>query len=236
FNAHMADTARELVSKDFAGTLRATIGEQATPPPVVVAPPPERTHTTHVSVVDAEGNAVALTTTVNELFGSCVMGKGTGVVLNDEMDDFAVAPGVQNVYGLRGGVENAPAPGKVPLSTMAPTLVFGPGGELRLVLGAAGGSTIATTVADIIVHVVDEHMPVDRALAASRLHHNLLPDAIWVEPQGLEAATAKALEARGLQLLFRRSWSKAAAVEVDPQTGWRAAAADPRYEGSGAVQ
>jgi len=120
---------------------------------------------------------------------------------------------------------------------MAPTIVFGPGGGLRLVLGSAGGSTIPTTVAQAIVHVIDDHMPVDRALAAPRIHHNLFPDAIRVEPQGLEASTARALEARGHRVEYReRPWAKVSAVEVDPQTGWRIAAVDASFEGAGAAQ
>ena len=236
FNPGMAEAVREMTSKDYAGTLRASIGDRATPAAQLVQPA-EGSHTTHISVVDAEGNAVGLTTTVNAPFGSCVVAQGTGVLLNDEMDDFASAPGVLNVFNVRGGAENAPGPGKVPLSSIAPTMVFRPDGALRLVLGSAGGSTIPTTVAQTIIHVVDDQMPVDRALAAPRIHHNLFPDAIRVEPQGLEAATAHALEARGHKVEYRpRPWAKASAVEVDPQTGWRVAAVDTSFEGAGAAQ
>src|SRR5712671_1339903 len=236
FNPSMAQIARQSISKEFARTLRDSIGDRATPAQQVVAVQ-EGQHTTHISVVDAQGNAVALTTTVNEPFGSCVVAQGTGVVLNDEMDDFAVAPGVMNAFDVRGGAENAPGPGQVPLSSMAPTFVFTPGGELRLALGAAGGSTIPTTVAQAIVQVLDYHMPIDRALAAPRIHHNLFPDVIRVEPQGMEAATARALEARGHRIEYRpRPWAKVSGVEVDPQTGWRLGAVDASFEGSGAAQ
>jgi gamma-glutamyltranspeptidase / glutathione hydrolase len=236
FNPTMTQIARQIVSKDFAGTLRASIGDRATPAQQVVSAP-EGSHTTHISVVDAQGNAVALTTTVNEPFGSCVVAQGTGVLLNDEMDDFAVAPGVMNAFDVRGGPENAPGAGKVPLSSMAPTIVFGAGGDVRLVIGSAGGSTIPTTVAQAIVQVVDYGMPIDRALAAPRIHHNLFPDVIRVEPQGMEAATAHALESRGHRIEYRaRPWAKVSAVEVDPQTGWRVAAVDPSFDGAGAAQ
>jgi len=236
FNPAMTQIARQIASKDFAGTLRASIGDRATPAQQVVSIP-EGSHTTHISVVDAQGNAVGLTTTVNEPFGSCVVAQGTGVLLNDEMDDFAVAPGVMNAFDVRGGAENAPGPGKVPLSSMAPTILFGPGGDVRLVIGSAGGSTIPTTVAQAIVQVVDYGMPIDRALAAPRIHHNLFPDLIRVEPQGMEAATAHALEARGHRIEYRpRPWAKVSAVEVDPQTGWRVAAVDPSFDGAGAAQ
>jgi len=219
--------------------VRASIGDRATPSQQLAAAagPPEGMHTTHVSVVDAQGNVVALTTTVNGLFGSCVVGRGTGVVLNNEMDDFAVAPGVENLFHVRGGTENAPGPGKVPLSSMTPTIVFGPGGEVRLALGSSGGSTIPTTVAQAIIQVIDYGMPIDRALAAPRIHHNLFPDAILVEPQGMEAATAHALEARGHRIEYRpRAWAKVSAIEVDPRTGWRYAAVDASFEGAGAAQ
>src|SRR5438309_407069 len=229
FNPGMAPIARQVISKEFARTLRQSIGDRATPAQQVVNAQ-AGAHTTHVSVVDAQGNAVALTTTVNEPFGSCVVAQGTGVLLNDEMDDFAVAPGVMNAFDVRGGSENGPGPGKVPLSSMAPTFVFTPGGELRLVLGAAGGSTIPTTVAQAIVQVLDYRMPIDRALAAPRIHHNLFPDVIRVEPQGMEASTARALEARGHRIEYRpRPWAKVSAVEVDPQTGWRIGAVDASF-------
>ena len=235
-NPGMADAVREMTSKDFAGTLRASIGDRATAA-AQLARSTEGSQTTHISVVDSEGNAVALTTTVNELFGSCVVAQGTGVVLNDEMDDFASAPGVLNVFNVRGGAENAPGPGKVPLSSMAPTIVFDPNGGLRLVLGSAGGSTVPTTVAQAIIHVVDDRMPIDRALVAPRIHHNLFPDAIRVEPMGMEASTAHALEARGHKIDYRpRGWAKVSGVEVDPQTGWRVAAVDATFEGAGAAQ
>jgi gamma-glutamyltranspeptidase / glutathione hydrolase len=236
FNPGMAEIARKIVSKDFARGLRDSIGDRATTAEQVVSAQ-EGAHTTHISVVDAQGNAVALTTTVNEPFGSCVVARGTGVLLNDEMDDFAVAPGVMNAFDVRGGSENAPGPGKVPLSSIAPTLVFTPGGELRLVIGSAGGSTIPTTIAQAIIHVIDDHMPIDRALAAPRIHHNLFPDVIRVEPQGLEAATARALEARGHRIEYRpRPWAKVSAVEVDPETGWRIAAVDASFDGGLAAQ
>ena len=186
-------------------------------------------------MIDEEGNAVSLTTTINDSFGSCVVARGTGVLLNDQMDDFAVAPGVPNTYGVRGGSENAPGPGKVPLSSMAPTLVFDPDGALRLSVGSPGGSTIPTTVAQAIVHFIDDHMPVDRALAAARVHHQLFPEYVRVDESGLEAATVTALKARGHVFKFTEPWGDAQAVSADPKTGLREAASDPRGDGAGAV-
>jgi len=179
---------------------------------------------------------VAITTTVNDGFGSCVVAKGTGILLNDQMDDFAVAPSVPNAYGLSGCKENAPEAGKEPLSSMAPTFLFAPSGELRLAVGAAGGPTIPTTVAQIIVHLIDDGMKLDEAITASRVHHNLSPDAIRMEKNGLEAETQKALTARGHEFRVSRfPIGKACGVEVDPATGFRAAVADPRYDGTGAI-
>jgi gamma-glutamyltranspeptidase/glutathione hydrolase len=235
FAPSVAKVVEEMLSPRTAAALRAGIGERATPAADVPAAR-EAPHTTHVSVVDGEGNAVAMTTTVNYLFGSCVVVPGTGILLDDEMDDFEVAPGVPNAYGLAGKGLNAPAPGKVPLSSMAPTLLFDAQGRLELALGSPGGSTIPTTVTQVIVHWVDDGMRLDEALAAPRLHHQHLPDVVLVEPNGLEAATAHALEARG-HVLGRppRPLGNAQAVRIDWATGLREAASDPRFEGAPAI-
>jgi gamma-glutamyltranspeptidase/glutathione hydrolase len=235
FNPNMPNLVREMTSKTWSDALRSQIGEKATAAAAVQAQQ-EKTETTHLSVMDEEGNAVAITTTVNGAFGSCMVAKGTGIVLNDEMDDFAIAPGVPNLFGVLGGSENAPAPGKEPLSSMAPTFVFDPDGDLRLSLGAAGGATIPTTVAQIISHFIDDKMPIDRALAAPRIHNQLFPDEVRVEANGLEAATAAALTARGHKLVFSDQILGAAqAVSSDPQTGYCAAAGEPRIGGAGAI-
>jgi gamma-glutamyltranspeptidase/glutathione hydrolase len=246
FNSGLEERVRRMVTKEFAGELHQEIGERATPAATLVQA--AQHGTTSVSAIDEEGNAVVLSTTVNDAFGSCVVAKGTGVLLNDQMDDFSVAPGVPNAYGLRGDFENAPGPGKIPLSSMAPTLLFGPAGEIELAIGAAGGATIPTTVVQAISHLVDDGMRIDRAIGAPRIHHNLFPDVVHVEPAGLEAATARALEARGHQLkfggepghdegpgLFGSTWGKACAVQVDLQRDWRIATCDPRSHGGGAV-
>jgi gamma-glutamyltranspeptidase/glutathione hydrolase len=234
FNPGVPALTAETISKEFAQALRLQIGEQATATTDLVRKV-ESPETSHLSVIDEEGNAVSLTTTINDSFGSCVVAKGTGVLLNDQMDDFAIAPGVPNTYGVRGGSENAPGPGKVPLSSMAPTLVFDPGGALRLSVGSPGGSTIPTTVAQAIVHFIDDHMSVERALAASRVHHQLFPEYVRVDENGLEAATVGALKARGHVLKFTEPWGDAQAVSVDPKSGLREAASDPRGDGAGAV-
>ncbi len=222
--------AEQTASPAFAERLRAGIGERSTPAGDA-APPREKGGTSHLSVVDGEGNAVALTTTVNFYFGACVVVPGTGILLDDEMDDFDAVPGAANAYGLQGAGQNAPAPGKVPLSSMAPTLLFDPDGRLELAVGAAGGSVIPSAVLQAIVHVVDDGMRLDEALSAPRVHQQLRPEAVQVEPNGLEAETARALARRGHDLSFtERRVGNAQAVRIAP-SGLREAASDPRFEG-----
>jgi gamma-glutamyltranspeptidase/glutathione hydrolase len=233
-----AAVAAELADPRYATRLAAGIGERATPSeelgpaaaPVRGASAGEK-HTSHVSVIDRDGNAVSLTTTVNYSFGSCVVVPGTGILLNDQMDDFDGAPGVPNAYGLVGTGANAPAPGKRPLSSMAPTVVLDPGGAAWVSVGAPGGSTIPTTVAQVVSHLVDDGMTLAAALAAPRIHHQWLPDELRVEPHGLEAATARALEARGHRITYTlRPWGDAQAV-LRRADGRCEAASDPRWEG-----
>ncbi len=228
------EEAEFMASPAFAAKLRAEIGERATPAAEVTIEGGAG-GTSHVSVVDHEGNAVALTTTVNYYFGSCVLVPGTGILLNDEMDDFETSPGAANAYALTGCGKNAVAPGRIPVSSMAPSLVFDPGGRLVMAVGAAGGARIPTAVAQAILHVVDDGMHLDEALSAPRLHHQHTPDVVQVEPNGLEAGTARQLEARGHTLSFApRPWPNAQAAGIAP-SGMREAASDPRYEGEAAV-
>ncbi|MDQ3262455.1 MAG: gamma-glutamyltransferase [Myxococcota bacterium] len=219
--------------------------EKATPSAQVLAAPAdalkgaseafqERKQTSHLSVVDEAGNAVALTTTVNYYFGSCLVPKGTGVVLNDQMDDFTAKPFVPNIYGLAMGESNAVGPGRRPVSSMTPTLVFQKGSPDRIFMavGSPGGSTIPTTVIQTLSNVIDHGMNASRAVGQGRVHHQYLPDAIWVDPDGLEPSTARALEAMGHTLRPTEVWGDAELVLVDPQTGVRYGASDPRNEGS----
>ncbi len=227
--------AREMASPELAARIREATGDRAAPSgPPAPAPPPG--HTTHVSVIDAEGNAVALTTTVNLQFGSGVVVPGTGILLNDEMDDFDAAPGARNAFGLEGGAANLPAPGKRPLSSMAPTLVFGPDGTVLLAVGSPGGSTIPSTVAWAILRVLDAGLPLDEALGAPRIHHQWRPDVIVAEPGALQDATRRALEARGHRVEeIAAPFGNPQAVRLDPSTGWREGASEPRYDGRAAV-
>jgi gamma-glutamyltranspeptidase/glutathione hydrolase len=229
------EVARDMASAAFAAVVRAGIGERASGAGTPGAAPPAG-HTSHVSVVDAEGNAVALTTTVNLQFGSGVVVPGTGILLNDEMDDFDAAPGARNAFGLEGGEWNLPAPGKRPLSSMSPTLVFGPDGKLLLAVGSPGGSTIPSTVAWAILRAVDGRMPLDQALGTPRIHHQWRPDVIVAEPGALQDATRRALEARGHRVEeIAAPFGNPQAVRVDPATGWREGASEPRLDGRAAV-
>ncbi|MDY7231799.1 gamma-glutamyltransferase [Hyalangium sp. s54d21] len=196
-------------------------------------PPREPKNTTHISVIDKDGNAVALTTTLNYAFGSCVVAKGVGVLLNDEMDDFSVQPGVPNVFGLVTGDGNAIQPGKVPLSSMSPTLVFAKEDPKRVMLsvGSPGGPSISTTVIQTISNMVDGGMNVAQAVGEGRLHHQYLPDELWVDQFGAEPATLSALEAKGHKLRRLIVWGDAEAVHSDPKTNLRYSASDPRNEG-----
>lgn len=190
----------------------------------------ESQDTTHLSVVDEERNTVSLTFTVNYLFGSGIVVPGTGILLNDEMDDFAAAPGVPNGFGLVGGEANAIAPGKIPLSSMTPVIVT-ENGRLRMTAGAPGGSTIITTVLQIVLNVLEYGMDAGQAVSAPRLHHQWLPDKLNVEPYGLDADTLDNLRHRGDNVEQRSPWGNANAIVVRPD-GSLEGAADPRGEGA----
>lgn len=190
----------------------------------------ESMDTSHLNVVDSQRNVVSLTFTVNYRFGAGVVVPGTGILLNDEMDDFAIAPGVPNVFGLVGGEKNSILPGKTPLSSMTPTIVT-ENGKFRLAIGAPGGSTIITTVLQILLNVLEYKMDVGSAVAAGRIHHQWLPDKVNVEPWSLDAATLAQLRRRGHEIEPREYWGNANAIEQLPN-GQLSGAADPRGEGT----
>ena len=192
---------------------------------------PESMNTTHFSVVDAEGNAVAVTTTLNDSFGSHVTVEGLGFLLNDEMDDFSSKPGVPNAYGLIQGPANAIGPGHRPLSAMTPTIVTRDG-KLVLVLGSPGGPTIITTVANALINVVDHGMNIEQAVNSPRFHHQWLPDELKVETWQTSPDTMRILEHMGHKLDRERgSWGDAECIAIDPQTGERLGASDGRNGG-----
>ncbi len=190
----------------------------------------ESNDTTHLTVVDGDRNALSMTYTINGSFGAGVVAAGTGIVLNNEMDDFSIAPGTPNLYGLVGGEANAVAPGKTPLSSMTPTIVL-EDDQLRMAVGSPGGSTIITTVLQIILNVLVYDMDAGAAVSAPRIHHQWLPETLRIEQYGFDQLTVDALEARGHQLQFRGGWGDANAIVVGPD-GKLAGAADPRGEGT----
>jgi gamma-glutamyltranspeptidase/glutathione hydrolase len=189
----------------------------------------EPKNTTHYSVVDPEGSAVAVTTTLNDSFGSRVTDDGLGFLLNNEMDDFAVKQGVPNAYGLIQGPANAIGPGKRPLSAMTPTIVL-KDGKLFLVLGSPGGPTIITTVANILMGVVDFGLDIQEAVNAPRFHHQWLPDAIDVEDR-LSPDTMNMLRSKGHTLKPAHFWGDGECIMVDPKTSERLGASDGRNNG-----
>jgi gamma-glutamyltranspeptidase/glutathione hydrolase len=203
-NEKLADPAfitvpiAQLTDKGYAAKLRATIGDRrATPTPAVAKAMREGMQTTHYSVADAKGNAVATTTTINELYGSGVYVAEGGFFLNNEMDDFAAKPGSPNMFGLVQGEANAIQPGKRMLSAMSPTIVLDRDGSLLLVVGSRGGPRIITSVSQVILNVLDHHMVLSDAVSAPRIHHQALPDTLRFEADGLSPAVVDSLKAMG---------------------------------------
>jgi gamma-glutamyltranspeptidase / glutathione hydrolase len=233
---------KALTNPSYAQQRRREINrQQARPSTQVKAADPatlqryESNETSHLSVVDRAGNAVSLTFTINLGFGAGVVATGTGIILNNEMDDFAIAPNVPNAFGLVGRDANAIAPRKTPLSSMTPTIVteLSPNRseQLRLVVGAPGGSTIITTVLQIILNVFAYDMDARQAVAAPRLHHQWLPDRTLIENYGFDALTLAELRRRGHTLQVRSGWGNPTAI-VRTSDGWLEGAADPRNEGA----
>jgi gamma-glutamyltranspeptidase/glutathione hydrolase len=231
--AFVAVPVAELTSKTYAARLRATIDSaRATPTRALLPSRPEGTETTHYSVVDAAGNAVATTTTINALYGSGVYITAAGFFMNDEMDDFATRPGHPNMFGLVQGEANAVQPGKRMLSAMSPTIVLSPNDSLLLVLGARGGPRIITGTSQVIINVIDHRMTLADAMSAPRIHHQALPDTLRHERDGLAAAV--------IDSLTRMSWGVGATSGVGLVNaimrvpGGYHGVADPRSSGKAA--
>ncbi|MGE0222968.1 MAG: gamma-glutamyltransferase [Acetobacteraceae bacterium] len=218
--AFVANPVERLLSREHAAAIRARIGDRATPSDALLPSlnTNEKPETTHYSVLDAQGNAVSVTYTINGAFGAGVIADDTGFLLNNEMDDFTAKPGVANMFGLVQGAANAIAPGKRPLSSMAPTIVLRDG-RVFLVLGSPGGSRIITTVLQVILNIVDHRMAPQQAVDAPRLHHQWLPDTIYAEPFALSPDTKALLEQRGYTITEQTPWGAAALIAVAPPAG-----------------
>ncbi len=217
-----ADSLRGLISTSKAYPERLIVGADLMDT--------ESLETTHFSIVDAEGNAVAATLTINLTFGSCLMAPGTGFFMNNEMDDFVAAPGTPNAFGLVGGEANSVQPGKRPLSSMTPTIII-QDGKVRMVTGAPGGSKIITTTLQTIINVVDHQMDALQAVKAPRVHHQWYPRMLYFEEYGLSPDTRNKLEAMGHKLQSRSPMCNAQIIVVDPESGLRQGASDPRGMG-----
>lgn len=229
-----------LIDKKYASQLRSTINpDRASTSEQVRAGKPlgyESDETTHFTVVDGEGNAVANTYTLNNSYGSAVVAKGTGIIMNDEMDDFAAKPGTPNLYGLIQGERNAVAPRKRPLSAMTPTFVLRKDGSLWFTVGSPGGPTIINTAFCVITNVIDYGMNIQQAIDAPRIHHQWLPDELVYEPYGLAGDTQAALAARGHKLIDKpRYLGDCEGIMIEEKTGIRLGATDPRRSDGPAV-
>ncbi|HYN84090.1 MAG TPA: gamma-glutamyltransferase [Pyrinomonadaceae bacterium] len=228
-----------LIEKSYAERWRRTINsERASVSKDLRAGQPagsEGRDTTHFSVVDAEGNVVANTTTINDLYGSKVTIRGTGVLMNDEMDDFTARPGTPNLWGAIQGEQNSVEPRKRPLSSMSPTIVLRKDGTVWFAVGARGGTRIITAVLQIIVNVIDYDMNIQEALDAPRVHHQWLPDKLLYERFAVTADTARGLERRGHKVEAAADPVHIAAangVMIEEGTGVRLGASDPRSDGA----
>jgi gamma-glutamyltranspeptidase/glutathione hydrolase len=223
------------MSKTYAGALRAEIDPARARPSTEIragnAPAFEHPNTTHYSIVDQFGNAVANTYTLNLNFGVGLIAAGTGILLNNELDDFAAKPGAPNAFGLIGFEANAPGPRKRPLSSMTPTIVL-KDGKPYLVTGSPGGSRIITAVLQILINVIDHRLGIAEAVAAPRIHHQWLPDQVVAEP-GLSPALMQALAARGHKI--SPTWLGTAANSILIAPTGLVGAADTRSRAAMAV-
>jgi gamma-glutamyltranspeptidase/glutathione hydrolase len=221
-----------LTSPRYAAELREQILQSSPDSPVRPGQPQsfEPGATTHFSVVDSEGNAVANTYTLNGWFGCGVTVEGAGFLLNNEMDDFAAKPGSPNMFGLVQGEANSIAPHKRPLSSMTPTIVTRDG-KVRLVLGSPGGGTIVNTVLQVVLNVLVYKMDVLQAVTSPRFHDQWIPDRLEFERVGFSADTLDKLQQAGYPVSFRDNIGDCEAIEIDPDSGWRFGASDPRADG-----
>jgi gamma-glutamyltranspeptidase/glutathione hydrolase len=240
--AYMGDTdfvhvpIAGVVSKTYAAQQRLSIDllRASSSAQVKAGKPPgyESSETTHFTIVDSAGNAVSNTYTLNGAYGSAVTARGTGILLNNEMDDFTTKPGAPNLFGVIQSERNAIQPRKRPLSSMTPTFVLHKDGTLWFALGSPGGPTIINTVLQVMTNVIDHGMDIQAAVDAPRIHHQWLPDEIVYEPHGLSSDTQRALQAMGHKFVEKpRIMGDAQVVMIEEKTGIRLGASDARQEG-----
>ncbi|HUQ31550.1 MAG TPA: gamma-glutamyltransferase [Pyrinomonadaceae bacterium] len=230
--------AEEMISKAYAVRQRSTIklDRASTSEEIRGGNPGENStgQTTHFSIVDPQGNVVANTYTLNDLYGSGVTAEGTGILLNDEMDDFTSKPGTPNLWGVIQGERNSIVPGKRPLSSMTPTIVLRKDGSVWFAVGARGGARIINAVLQIIINVIDHGMNIQQAIDAPRIHHQWFPDLVRMEPFGLSSDTMRALELRGHKLeeaTTPRNIASAEGIMIEEGSNIRLGASDPRNDG-----
>ena len=234
--AFIANPIDRLLSPDHAASIRAAITDRAGMSEGLTHDA-EQPQTTQFSVVDHAGNAVAVTYTINGAFGAIAIAGNTGFLLNNEMDDFTIKPGVGNLYGLVQGAPNAIAPGKRPLSSMTPLLVMRDG-RLLLAGGSPGGSRIITIMLQVVMNVLDYGMPLQEAVDAPRIHHQWLPDAVYAEPFALSPDTRQILQTMGYTVREQRPWGAAEMIETGPAAPPAPSAPTPPSDAalSGAMQ
>jgi gamma-glutamyltranspeptidase/glutathione hydrolase len=234
--AFVPDRSAALLNPEHAAAIRAAIDPDKATASAALGPgvpPHESAETTHYSVVDGEGNAVAVTYTLNGNFGAAVVAPGTGFLLNNEMDDFAVKPGAPNLFGLIQGKANAIAPGKRPLSSMTPTIVEKDGRPV-LVLGSPGGPRITTAVLETVTNILDFGMSPADAVAAPRFHHQWLPDTLYYERGGLRPEVVEALTGRGHKPVEQNPWGGVELIAIGAD-GQRLGVNDPRRPAGAAI-
>jgi len=227
-----------MINKSYAARQRSTINPERASSSAEIrgghADEFRTGETTHFSIIDQDGNVVANTYTLNDLFGSGVTAKGTGVLLNDEMDDFTSKPGTPNLWGVIQGERNAIQPGKRPLSSMTPTIVLRRDGSVWFAVGARGGARIINAVLQVVVNVIDHGMNIQQAIDAPRIHHQWFPDTVLYEPFGLSADTISVLEHRGHKIepaAKPQNVASAEGVMIEEGTHMRLGASDPRNDG-----
>lgn len=228
----------KMIDKTYATRQRSTIKlDRASTSAEIRGGGPEENQTgetTHFSIIDPQGNVVANTYTINDLYGSGVTAKGTGILLNDEMDDFTARPGTPNLWGVIQGERNSIVPLKRPLSSMTPTIVLRKDGSVWFAVGARGGARIINAVLQIVINIIDHGMNIQQAIDAPRIHHQWFPDLVRYEPFGLSGDTIRALAARGHKFEEPTPDGNIASAEgvmIEARTGMRLGASDPRNDG-----